>query len=193
MYQLNLDNYGLTVLNFAEIYRDAYVGIVDDLFTYDKYHDHNVRSQDTKKIYYYHMIKTLCDHVIRSKTDNKIVIYYCEKDIKCDFPSVTNKKTRHTAKDRKQDFILFMSRFFKQIRNVIPVRCFLGDVKFVTFVQYYNTNKGKYLEVINNIRSSKQQRVVNFEKMKLFTKKYNLTYLTEPYVNHVKVKSIMYK
>jgi len=191
--RLDLDNYGLTVLNFADIFQSAYVDIVKDLFTYDKFHDHNVRSQDTKRIYYYHMVKHTCDVVKDTKSDNKIVIYYSEKDVKCDFPQVTNKRTRNTNIDRKPEFVLFINRFFKQIKHIIPVRVYLGDVKFMTFVQYYNTNKGKYLETINNMRTIRQKRNFDFEKFKSFTRKFKLNYLTEQYINHVKVKSIMYK
>lgn len=193
MRRLDLDNYGMSVLNFAEIFRKAYVDIVDDLFTYEKFHDHNVRSQDTKRIYYYHMIKHLCDAVRDTHTENKIVIYFSEKDVKCDFKSVTNKRTRKTSVDKKPEFVLFMSRFFKQIKHIIPVRVYLSDVKFETFVQYYNTNKGKYLELINNLRTIRQKRNFDFEKFKTFTKKFKLNYLTEQYINQVKVKSIMYK
>ena len=89
--------------------------------------------------------------------------------------------------------LLFMSRFFKQIKTIIPVKVYIGDVKFNTFVQYYNTNKGKYLEMVNTMRSTKNTPNFNFNKFKTFTEKYKLTYLTDQYIKQVKVKSIMYK
>lgn len=193
MNRLDLDNYGLTVLNFADIYHHAFKDIVNDLFMYDMHQDHNVRIKDTKKIYYYHIIKHTCDTICNTITDNKIVIYYCDKDIKCDFVKVSNSKTRKPVKSNKPEFKLFMNRFFKQIKSIIPVKVFIGDVKFVTFVQYYNTNKGKYTETINMMRSIRQKKDFNFEKFKQFTNKYKLRYLTEQYINQVKVKSIMYK
>lgn len=194
MNSIELDNYSLHVINFESIFLRAYKCIVDDLFTYDKFHDHNVRSQDTKRIYYYHLIRTICDMVIETKTTNKIVIYYCEKDIKCDFQSCTNYRTRKGGgNDNRSDFVLFMNRFFKQIKTMIPVRVFIGDVKFNTFVQYYNTNKGKYIEVINELRSITSKPNFNFSKLKKYSDKYKLTYISKDYLNQVKVKSIMYK
>ena len=193
MTYVDLDNYNLRIVNFQSIFTKAYSNIVDDLYMYDKFHDYNVRSQDTKKIYYYHMIKQLCDDVMDMNTTNKIVIYYSEKDVKCDFKQVTNKRTRVTKKDTRPEFVLFMSRFFKQIKTIVPVRTFAGDVKFDTFIQYYNTNKGKYLETINRIKTIKRSDRFNFSKFKQFTNKYKLVYLTEQYVNQLKVKSIMYK
>lgn len=193
MTYVDLDNYNLRIVNFQSIFTKAYSNIVDDLYMYDKFHDYNVRSQDTKKIYYYHMIKQLCDDVMDMSTTNKIVIYYSEKDVKCDFKQVTNKRTRVTKKDTRPEFVLFMSRFFKQIKTIVPVRTFTGDVKFDTFIQYYNTNKGKYLETINRIKTIKRSDRFNFSKFKQFTNKYKLVYLTEQYVNQLKVKSIMYK
>jgi hypothetical protein len=193
MNHIDLNTYGLRVVDFQSIFTKAYKNIVNDLFMYDKFHDHNVRSQDTKKIYYYHTIKQICDDIIVMNTDNKIVLYYCEKDVKCDFQKVTNKQTRKGKKDNRPEFILFMNRFFKQIKNIIPVRVFFGKVKFNTFIQYYNTNKGKYLETINEIRSIKRPTRFDFSKFKQFTMKYKLIYLTEQYINQVKVKSIMYK
>jgi len=82
---IDLNQYGLRVVNFECIFNQAYKDIVDDLFTYEKFHDLNVRQQDTKRIYYYHMIKHTCDNIISHKTNNRVVIYYCDKDIKCDF------------------------------------------------------------------------------------------------------------
>ena len=76
---------------------------------------------------------------------------------------------------------------------MIPVRVFIGDVKFNTFVQYYNTNKGKYIEVINELRSITSKPNFNFSKLKKYSDKYKLTYISKDYLNQVKVKSIMYK
>ena len=193
MKQLDLDNYGLTVLNFEHVFTDAYKDIVQDLYMYDKFHDYNVRSQDTKKIYYYHMIKHVCDSVLNVDTDNKVLVYFSIKDIKCDFKQNTNKKTRVTNTDSRDKFKLFMMRFFKHVKNMLPVRVFVGDVKFDTFVQYYNTNKGKYLETINKMRTYKENRTNNYKRLRDFTKKYKLTYLSEQYLNQLKFKCIMYK
>lgn len=193
MHHVELNNYGLHCVSFDQIFFEAYKHIVEDLFTYDKFHDHNVRSQDTRRIYYYHLIKHTCDTVINMKTTNKIVIYYSDKDIRCDFKQVRNKQTRRTGRDTRDDFVLFMNRFFRTIKSLIPVRVFISPVKFSTFVQYYNTNKGKYIEMINQMRTIKSNYRFNFEKFKKFTDKHKLTYLNEQYINQVKVKSIMYK
>ena len=127
------------------------------------------------------------------RTTNKIVIYYSDKDIRCDFKQVRNKQTRRTGRDTRDDFVLFMNRFFRTIKSLIPVRVFISPVKFSTFVQYYNTNKGKYIEMINQMRTIKSNYKFNFEKFKKFTDKHKLTYLNQQYINQVKVKSIMYK
>ena len=85
-----------------------------------------------------------------------------------------------------------MTRFLKQIKNILPIKVYVGDVKFDTFVQYYNTNKGKYLEIINTLKTSKATPT-NMEKFKKFTDKYKLNYLTKHYVDNVKIKCMMYK
>ena len=190
---VDLDNYGLRVVNFNSIFTRAYKSIVQDLYTYDKSHDYHVRSGDTKKIYYYHVIKNLCDTVIGYSTDNRVVIYYSDKDVKCDFKQMENPRTRKNNKDTRPHFVLFMNRLFRRIKSIIPVRVYCGDVKFDTFVQYYNTNKGKYLETINDIRAIKPHNRFDFSKFKRFAEQYKLVYLTEQYINQVKVKSIMYK
>ena len=193
MEYIDLDSYGLRIVNFNHIFTIAYKDIVDDLYVYDKSHDYHVRCKDTKKIYYYHMIKCLCDVVLSYKTNNRVVVYYSEKDVKCDFKQVSNPRTRKTGRNNRSDFVMFMSRMFKQIKNIIPVRVYHGDVKFNTFIQYYNTNKGKYIEKINDMRAVKPRARFDFSKFKQFATKYQLVYLTEQYINQVKVKSIMYK
>jgi len=191
---IDLNQYGLRVVNFECIFNQAYKDIVDDLFTYEKFHDLNVRQQDTKRIYYYHMIKHTCDNIISHKTNNRVVIYYCDKDIKCDFKRCDNKRTRKGIKtDRRPEFVLFMSRFFKHLKSMIPVKCHVGDVKFNTFIQYYNTNKGKYIETINKLRSSHDCSRMSMEKIKKFTNKYQLNYITTGYLNNLKIKGALYK
>jgi hypothetical protein len=193
MTHVDLDVYGLHVVNFEHIFHCAYKNIVNDLYLYDKYTDHNIRSQDTKKIYYYYLIKEVCDYIKECNTSNRIVIYYSDKDVKCDFKQCSNKRTRKgTNIDRTSDFRLFMTRFFKQIKSVLPIRVYIGSVKFNTFVQYYNTNKGKYLETINSLRQikAKQTTMENFKK---FSIKFGLSYLTKQYVDSVKIKCMIYK
>ena len=190
---IDLNNHGLRVLNFEHIFIDAYKHIVNDLFMYDKHHDLNIRSQDTKRIYYYHMIKHVCDAVVSSGSNNRIIVYYSEKDIKCDFKQCANSRTRKgIRKDTQPEFRLFMTRFFKQVKTVLPIKVFQSPVKFNTFVQYYNTNKGKYMELINMMKQSKPVPS-NMEKFKKFTSKYKLNYLDKHYVNNVKIKCMMYK
>lgn len=193
MQYIDLDVYGLRVLNFEQIFVDAYKNIVKDLIMYDKFTDLNIRNQDTKKIYYYHLIKQMCDVISQCKTDNRVIVYYSDKDIRCDFQKCSNKRTRHgETTDKRPEFRLFMTRFLKQIKNILPIKVHVGDVKFNTFVQYYNTNKGKYLEIINTLKTSKATPT-NMEKFKKFTDKYKLNYLTKHYVDNVKIKCMMYK
>ena len=190
---VDLDNYGLRVVNFEHIFTSAYKHIVNDLYVYDKHHDYNARSQDTKRIYYYYLIKQLCDFVCDCKTTNRVIVYYSEKDIKCDYQMCSNKRSRSDRKtDRSDEFRVFMSRFFKQIKNILPIKVHHGPVRFNTFVQYYNTNKGRYLEIINVLRESKATPT-NMEKFKKFSTKYGLSYLTKHYVDSVKIKCMMYK
>ena len=193
MQYIDLDVYGLRVLNFEQIFVDAYKNIVKDLIMYDKFTDLNIRNQDTKKIYYYHLVKQMCDVISQCKTDNRVIVYYSDKDIQCDFQKCSNKRTRHgETTDKRPEFRLFMTRFLKQIKNILPIKVYVGDVKFDTFVQYYNTNKGKYLEIINTLKTSKATPT-NMEKFKKFTDKYKLNYLTKHYVDNVKIKCMMYK
>lgn len=193
MQHVDLDNHGLRVVNFEHIFVNAYKEIVKDLYMYDMHTDLNVRKQDTKRVYYYHLIKHVCDHVRASDTSNRVVVYYSEKDIKCDYKQCENKRTRRGNNvDRTDEFRLFMTRFFKQIKTVLPIKVFHGPVKFNTFVQYYNTNKGKYMEIINSIKQSRA-KPTNMEKFKKFSSKYKLNYLTKHYVDNVKIKCMMYK
>jgi len=190
---VELNNHNLYLLNFEYVFHDAYKQIVQDLYTYDKFNDYNIRSQDTKVIYYYHITKTLCDTVSTINTDNRIVTYFSDKDIKCDFKKCENQRTRKgTTRDTRPEFIQFMSRYLKQIKNILPLRVFVAPVKFNTFIQYYNNNKGKYTEMICDI---KQTRIhpCNMEKFKKFTSKYKLKYLDQHYTNSVKIKGMVYK
>lgn len=193
MDHIDLDNYGLHIVNFESIFTRAYKHIVKDLILYDKFADLNIRNQDTKKIYYYYTVKSLCDYISNVNTSNRVVVFFSDKDIKCDFKQCVNKRTRKgSVKDNRSEFILFMNRFLKQIKSILPIKIYSSDVKFNTFIQYYNTNKGKYTEIVNVLRTSKAAPT-NMEKFKKFTEKFGLTHLTKHYVNNIRIKCMMYK
>ena len=191
-YELN--NYSLRVVNFKHIFDLAYKNIVEDLFTYDIFHDYNVRMQDTKRVYYYHLIKNICDYIVRSSTSNRLILYVSMKDINCNFIKVANKRTRKGggSANNKQTFDMFMQRFLKQVKNVLPIKVYNADVKFNTFVQYFNNNKGRYIEMVSEMKQCRTN-TVNMEKFKKFSDKYKLNYLTKHYVDNVRVKCMLYK
>lgn len=191
--RVDLDNYRLCLIDFKDIFDAAYKDIVKDLLLYDKHKDLNVRNRDTKKIYYYHLIKQLCDEIVNAKTTNRIIIYYSPKDLTCEFKKCSNIRSRSAKKqDARGEFVLFINRFVKQLKSIMPFQIYVGDVKMNTFIQYYNTNKGKYIEIINDMRYI-NWREPSLRRVKEFVSKYQLTYLTNHYFNQLKVKCIMYK
>jgi hypothetical protein len=193
MLYIDLNQYGLRVYDFSVVYDTVYKDIVSDLFEYEIFHDFNARRQDTKKVYYYHITKQLCDMVSQAKTNNRIVIYYSDSGISCDFAECTNKRTRKgIERDKRSEFLLFINRYFKQIKSILPLRVYISPVKFNTFIQYYNTNKGKYTEIINLMKRD-QKSTLNMSKFKSFVDKYKLTYLNKHYVDNIRIKSMLYK
>jgi len=191
--RVDLNNYRLCLIDFKDIFDAAYKDIVKDLLLYEKHTDLHVRNRDTKKIYYYHLIKRLCDEIVNTKTTNRVVIYYSAKDLTCEFKKCSNSRTRNAKKhDARGEFVLFMNRFVKQLKSIMPFQIYVGDVKMNTFVQYYNTNKGKYIEIINDMRYINWKEP-SLRRVKEFVSKYQLTYLTNHYFNQLKVKCIMYK
>ena len=178
--------YNLHLVNFPHIFKTCRDNILDDLDMYGLLYDLNFKHADTKKVFYFYIIKAICDTIITTKSNNKVVLFYNEDDLLIDNVFVEEGLCNNFR------FKAFFNTIIKKIDSLLPVRVYVSKISFNEFTDCYNNQLGDVKGVIKSLGRMKQTHT-NLLKVKTFAKKYQLTYLDKDYFNQLKVRSIMYK
>tara|TARA_S200002703_G_scaffold47573_1_gene41167 strand:+ start:351 stop:905 length:555 start_codon:yes stop_codon:yes gene_type:complete len=180
---VEINRINVHLINFSNILNVCAVDILDDLHLYGLYEEFKF-DKDTKKVFYHHIISTLCNCIIESNSFNKSIIFYNESDIKsnqlCDM--VTNQR-----------MISFITNTLNKVNRLLPIRLFNSVDTFNDTVQLLSTNSGERIELhakLVDIVSKKQ--VSDFRNIKTFAKRYDLTFLSETFFNKIKTKNLMF-
>jgi hypothetical protein len=181
---INIDSRNICLLNFSDILNSCERKILDDLYTFDLLEKFSFKNQDVKKIFYYHIIHGVCNIVLHTKTVNKIIISYCDNDIKC-FSNI------ETCNDYR--FRMFVTTLIKKIKKLIPVKMFITNLSFNNINDIINKKSGEYKELINNLQIIRSARSsIEFNGIKNLSKKYELTYLSREFFDEVKTKNLFF-
>ena len=186
---IDLNTYNIRLLCFSDIYCDIEASIIDDLQTFNLLDSLNFKKHDTKKAFYFHIIKHICDVISRNNTYNKNVLYVCCNEIA----------------ERSQLFLLpesgcdqdrlcaFISTLLKRVGNLLPISFYNS---YSAFDDLKNSEcasvKETLISISGSIRNNKPKHI-DFSKIKTFAKRYQLTYFNKGYFDQLKIKSIMYK
>jgi hypothetical protein len=174
------------LVNFSYIFKDCKDSILDDLDTYGLLYDLNFKHADTKRVFYYYIIKEVCDSIINTKSNNKVVVYYNEDDLLDDNIFVREGWCNNFR------FKAFFNTIVKKINTLLPIKIHISETTFNEFSDCFNNQLGDTRGVIKSLNKPKHSGG-NLLKIKTFTKKYKLTYLDKDYFNQLKVRSIMYR
>ena len=185
--KIQLNTHNITLINFYSVITECERNILDDLYKFDLLESLNFKTRDTKKVFYFHIIKKLCDFLKSSRECNRIVFYFNEDGA---------PRTEIAEYCNNFRFKSFISTIARKLNQLFPIKFYFGDIKFAEFKNISSKNNGEIKDVIMQIREKiKSFKIENytFSKIKLFTEKYELTYLSKGYFDQVKVKAIMYK
>ena len=140
-----------------------------------------------KKCQKFYIIKKICDFLRESKEYNRLVFYFNIDGM---------PKTEITEYCNNFRFKSFIYTIARKLNQLFPVKFYFGEIQFAEFGYIKSRNTGEIKDIIMQIREKIKSFKVEsytFNKIKLFTEKYELTYLSEGYFDQVKVKVIMYK
>ena len=185
--KVRLKTYNFTFIDFCSVITDCSVDITDDLYKYKLLDKLKFNNKDTKKVFYYYIIKRLCDLLIKSKDSNKLIFFFSEADLyRCKLNEYTTPKR----------FKTFIASVVSKLKTLFPIKFYISEVPFVEFDRIIICNTGEAKDIIltlqQNIKKFKIEHYT-FSKIKQFIKSYELTYLDNHYFNQVKVKAIIYK
>ena len=185
--KVQLNTHNITLVDFYSVLTECELNIINDLYDFDLLDSLNFKIKDTKKVFYFYIIKKICEFLSKSRDKNRIVFYFNENDIP------TTEIVQYCNNFRFKSFIGTIAR---KLNQLFPVKFYFDDIPFKEFKDFNKNNDGEIKDVVMKIREKiKSFKIENytFSKIKLFTQKYELTYLNKGYFDQVKVKAIMYK
>jgi len=185
--KIRLNTYNLTFVDVNSVISSCEIDIIDDLYKYNLLRDIRFNNKDTKKVFYYYIIKKICDILINSKDTNKIIFWFNSIDLE------SSGFLEHTTHIRLKSFI---ETVIRKLKSFFPVKFYVSDMQFEHFEHIVEEDRGTRREVAQNVHESlKKFKIENytFSKVRQFIQNFELTYLDNHYFNQVKVKAIMYK
>jgi len=135
--------------------------------------DKPITHKDVKKFFYHHIIFSLTEIILSKTGDTKpVLVVYNDFLKECDLLKYFSKT----------DVLSFLTKFIAKLETLLPIRVVFCTVKTP-------------FDIITNASLQKVKTVSNknytFEKVKLFAKRYELTFLNNDYLNRFKTKQIM--
>lgn len=179
-------------VDFISVVDHVQYDIINDIDKFDLSVDGmiNISKSDVQRVFYFYILKCVCDIVMKSDSDERHVFVHNSKH---------DYKSGVDLHDRLLDmntYRLFMNRLVNKVNNILPTQFYI-HLDNVCFGQLMNdTKSGEYRDFLNSVRSQHTKHRNNtftFESAKKFIRRYGLTYLDDEYFSKVKIKSLMYK
>jgi len=173
--KLEYSEQNLCILNFNKFFSHYENLIIDTLYDYSLISgNYTLRNKDVKKIFYHHLTKIIIDEFIWSnKSTNKLVMNFNTNDY-------IHGVTRGYFGER--ELIEFLEKYILKLEKMLPVRFVITKKVMDEFVMV-NTCLSKIKQV--------SKKDYSFQKIKLFAKRYELTFLTDNYLNSLKTKQVL--
>lgn len=187
---INVDKYNIDLIDLISLISECEIFILRDL---DKFGlvdstGANFKKRDVKIVFYFYILKHVCDYIIDTKSKNKCVFFYNKKCLNESELAIFDRCD--TSKWRFGQFLLTL---INKLNNILPTLFYLSDD--LCFGEI-DINTGECEDLASSIKSklvTKSNKLFTFEKSKKFVKQFDLTYLDEQYFNQVKIKSLVYK
>jgi hypothetical protein len=182
--QYELAEYGITLIDFNKVFiKEVQVDILDDLFKF-KLLGKNLANSDVKKIFYHHIVYRICEDLLAVRFSKPIIIF------------------NHTQLDDcfiknyfKEDSLLdFLVAFINKLQTMLPIKIYKSKLNIETLQHLQKTQDARAQMMINALvqkSNTFDSSSYSFEKIKRFTKKYELTFLNSDYFNRIKTKQIL--
>lgn len=171
------EQYRICLISFEQLLHRIEHDLINDLHEYKLLKNHKVdlRNQDTKKIIYHHIIYQICKSIISYKSRYKM-------DVVVVYDGIFDKCTELCDYIDCDTFYDQLIKLLKSITKNIPINLYCNP----DTIDYNYFSTGEGIDFMNLINEDIQShRVVNFDKIKKFTNKYDLIFLTNSFFNKV--------
>lgn len=181
---IELPTSSFCLINYTDILKQSEINIINDLDMYDLLDNINLRSRDVKKVFFHHIIKSVCEVVLSKYTKSKAVVFYNECEFNLELFNYKDKSL----------MLKFLRTITRKIQSMIPLCIYYTDDSFKMFTNRY-TPKAVLKEksaMIDQLVKDHDLSRYNFSKIKRFANEHELTYLSEIYFYNIKTKNLMF-
>jgi len=172
---IELPDKNITLINLNDLFSSQIsLKILKDLKTY-KLLDKPLIQKDIKKLFYHHVIYTITETILNKSTNSKPVLLLSDSEF--------NKQTEICKFYDSLEIINFLVKLVSKLENMLPIR-----VVYITA----NTPTTSIIDASMQKVKTVGNKNFTFEKIKLFAKRNELTFLSNDYLNRFKTKQIMF-
>ena len=181
---VNLPYHNLTVIDFNDLFVEEYqLNILDHLHKFNLL-GKPLTNPDVKKIFYHNLIYSICKVLTKEYNSKPVLVFNNTNICNCSIIEYYNC----------DDVLAFLTKFIRQLQSMLPVKMYVSAIDVNNLNILLSKKDGKTLlqvnQLIEEINASKF-KVYTFEKIKKFTVKYQLTFLTDNYFNKLQTKIIL--
>ena len=167
-------DYSLHIQNLNDLFSEQ-IGskILKDLKTY-KLLDKPLTNKDVKKLFYHHTIYNITETILNKATKSKPILILSDSQFK-------NQIDICKYYD-EIEVLRFLVTLISKLESMLPIR-----VVYITA----NTPASMIIDASMQKVKTVSNKNFTFEKIKLFAKRNQLTFLSNDYLNQFKTKQIM--
>jgi hypothetical protein len=184
-----IGNLQVKLIDVLTLVEDCQIEIINDLHRFDLLEELSFKNHDTKRVFYYYILKTVCDVIIKSKGIDRCVFFYNHQCIQ----SYTIQFLEYSSVYRFREFL---TTIINKMNNILPTLFYICDEERCFDDIISDIHTGEYIDISNDIIAAQQRKsnkLFTFEKAKSFVRRYGLTYLDRDYFNKVKIKTLLYR
>ena len=159
----------------------------------NNYHDYGLiakklrlNNKDTRNLLLHHIIFELCEYILKKKSGKHII--FCSTD----FKSLAGSQFLSLDLINAQELNTFIVKKLQRLSKIVPIRFIFNEQPYKNYIFELQTCGGQQEEVKQFIESYDNRFVkYRFDKLLTFSKRFNLTFLSEDYFKQIKNKQLL--
>lgn len=174
---IELEYHNITVLNFNHLFVNKYQLNIANLLRTFNLVEHKITNKDVQKLFYHSLIYDISETLLENHKGKPLFVFYPKCIKSCDL----------TYYYSEEDLINFLVKFFNKLEKMLPIKiCVVNEDIFELDLKSDKLSLALNgcIQHFCNINS----KSFTLEKIKKFTKKYDLTFLDKDYFNRFKTK-----
>jgi hypothetical protein len=176
--------YNFSILDFAPICREISKSVLADLTRYGLLETNNL-TRDVKRLILHHTIYCVCEVLLKRKQKPPVILYFSRDTYNTRLHEFFNK-------DSINEEIYFN---IIKIKKMLPIRIYIATTLFEQAREIIELRTGEGVELLNNLKyytDCHSNEKFTFSRIKQYSNRHGLTFLTKDYFNQLKTKQLLF-